>query len=155
MADFKTSILKTLISEGGYTNNKDDAGGETNMGISKRQYPNLDIKNLTQDQAIEIYREGYWKNYYSQIADQHIADKLFDTGVLFGVGTVVKILQAALMTTVDGVFGGGTLAAVNAVEPVSLLAAFKTALVSHALAIVQANPKDRQFFAGWVRRINS
>ncbi len=62
MADFRVSIQKTLVNEGGCVNDPVDPGGETNMGISKRQYPNLDIKNLTQEQAIEIYKEGYWKN---------------------------------------------------------------------------------------------
>src|ERR1700733_3717493 len=136
MADPLIAIKKTLINEGGYVNDLNDAGGETNMGISKKQFPNLDIKNLTQDQAVQIYRDGYWKPLYSQISDQHIADKLFDIGVLFGVATTVKLLQTALRTTVDGIFGAATLAAVNTAEPVSLLASFKTALVGHALAVV-------------------
>ena len=40
-------IVKTLGKEGGYVNNSRDPGGETNFGISKRAYPNVDIKNLT------------------------------------------------------------------------------------------------------------
>ncbi len=155
MADFRTAIKKTLENEGGYVNNPADAGGETNMGISKREYPNLDIKNLTEEQAIEIYRDGYWKKHYSEITDQFIADKLFDCGVLFGVGTVVKILQTALNNLADGVFGPATLLAVNAAEPVALLMKYKTSMVGHAITIVAANPQDRQFFSGWVRRINS
>ncbi len=155
MADFKQAIELTLVHEGGYVNNIHDAGGETNMGISKRQYPNLDIKNLTQDQAIEIYREGYWKPLYSQINDQPIANKLFDLGVLFGVGAAVKTLQTALSIVSDGAFGPTSLAVTNAMEPVSLLVSFKTQLVSHAVRVVAANPGDRIFFAGWTRRINS
>ena len=105
MADFLVSIKKTLANEGGYTNDLNDAGGETNMGVSKREYPDVDIKNLTEQQAVEIYREGYWKANYSQIANQPLADKLFDLGVLFGVGTTVKVLQIVLDLTPDGAFG--------------------------------------------------
>ena len=156
MADPLISIRKTLANEGGYTDNPLDSGGETNMGISKAQYPNFDIKNLTPDQAAEIYRDGYWKPLYSQIGDQFIADKIFDMGVLFGVGTAVKILQGLYPgEAVDGIFGPSTLERVNHSEPISLLAGYKTALVAHAVQVVAANPKDKVFFAGWVRRINS
>ena len=55
----------------------------------------------------------------------------------------------------DGVFGPHTLELTSTAEPIGLLAEYKTRLVSHALGIVQANPKDQQFFAGWVNRINS
>ena len=41
-------------------NDPHDAGGETNFGISKRQYPNLDIKNLTKQQAADIYKRDYY-----------------------------------------------------------------------------------------------
>ena len=40
---FDEIIDNVLESEGGYVNDKDDAGGETNMGISKKAYPDLDI----------------------------------------------------------------------------------------------------------------
>lgn len=155
MADFKISVVKTLQHEGGYVNDSQDSGGETNMGISKREYPDLDIKNLTQDQAVEIYREGYWKNYYSQIADQSLADKIFDLGVLFGVGTTVKVLQIVLGLTADGAFGPTSLEKLNSVDPVSCLAAFKTGMVTHCLEVVKSSPQDRVFFQGWARRINS
>lgn len=46
--------------EGGYVNDPDDPGGETNFGISKRSFPDVDIKNLTKDEAKEIYREHFW-----------------------------------------------------------------------------------------------
>ena len=155
MSDFKTAILLTLVHEGGYVNNPDDPGGETNMGISKRQFPDLDIKNLTQDQAVEIYREGYWKELYSQIESQIIANKLFDLGVLFGVGTAVGILQLTLGITVDRSFGPNTLQAINDADEISLLASYKANLMTHVFNIAAANPAERQFLKGWGNRINS
>lgn len=50
-------------AEGGYSNNPDDPGGETKYGISKRAHPELDIKNLTLEEAIDIYRSDYWDFY--------------------------------------------------------------------------------------------
>jgi lysozyme family protein len=155
MSDFKTAVLLTLVHEGGYVNNKNDSGGETNMGITAKDMPGQNMRDLTVEQATTYYSEHYWKPLYSQIADQNIAAKLFDMGVLFGVGSAVKVLQTVMKLVVDGNFGPVSLAAVNAVEPVSLLVAYKVGLVSHALGIVSAAPHDRPFFAGWTHRINS
>jgi hypothetical protein len=49
-----------LKHEGGYSNDPNDPGGETNFGISKRYHPNVDIKNLTERGAAEIYLKEYW-----------------------------------------------------------------------------------------------
>lgn len=170
MADFKTAFLITIdpAHEGGYQDMANDSGnwtgghvgvGElkgTKYGISAAQFPNEDIENLTVDRAAEIYQEGYWKQNYSQISDQYIGNKLFDLGILFGVGTAVKALQTVLgLVSVDGIFGVGSLVATNQAEPVSLLASYKTEMVKHALGVVAAKPEKRTFFKDWVRRINS
>ena len=36
MANFQEALKKVLVYEGGYVNDKDDAGGETYKGITKR-----------------------------------------------------------------------------------------------------------------------
>jgi lysozyme family protein len=59
--NFPKAVDFILAHEGTYSNDLGDPGGETHWGISKRAYPNLDIKNLTRDQAIEIYRKDYWQ----------------------------------------------------------------------------------------------
>ncbi len=50
-------------AEGGYVNDPVDPGGETKYGISKRANPEVDIKNLTLDGAIAIYKRKYWDRY--------------------------------------------------------------------------------------------
>jgi lysozyme family protein len=177
MADSKIAIAVTLVHEGGYVNNPNDSGGETYRGISRVNHPDwsgwaiidsyknrpdfpaiLDSDQKLQDLIVSEYEEGYWKNLYSQIRDQFVANKLFDLGVLFGVGTAVKVMQGIFSmhgVIADGIFGPHTLDLVNTAEPVGLLTAYKTSMVSHAVNIVAANPQDRVFFAGWVRRINS
>lgn len=49
-----------LKHEGGYVNDPKDPGGETNFGIAKRYHPHVDIKNLTEREAADIYLREYW-----------------------------------------------------------------------------------------------
>ena len=153
MADPKISISLTIQHEGGFVDNSNDPGGATNMGVTQRDLPDADIRNLTVYQATIYYIQHYWKPFYSQIISQEIANKIFDFGVLFGIGTAVKILHEVLKIEGD-IFGEETLAAVNGADPVSLLLAYRTAFVQHSLAIGAAKPSEREFVSGWIRRIN-
>jgi len=160
VSNFQEAVKKTLIHEGGFVDNPHDAGGRTKYGITQKDLPDVDIAQITPEQATVYYSEHYWKPLYAQIQSQSVAEKIFDMGVLFGVGKAVKILQAVLQpafpeVTPDGQFGPTTLNAVNQAEENSLLQGYKTALVAYTLRIVLAHPEDRDFVAGWGRRINS
>lgn len=87
--DRKTGKLRT---DGGYTNDPRDPGGETKWGISKRYHPNEDIKNLTLERALEIYRKEYWDVYKAKTpsldldsCNADLAVSVFDCGVNCGV----------------------------------------------------------------------
>ena len=58
---FDQAIEVILKHEGGYANNPNDSGGETKYGISKRSYPELNIRGLTRDYAKKIYEQDFWK----------------------------------------------------------------------------------------------
>lgn len=159
MADFSVAVQKTLVNEGGYVNNPLDRGGPTKYGVTQADMPGVDIEQITPDQAAEYFREHYWKDLYSQITSQPVADKLFDMGVLFGVGTAVRLLQSVLASAfpidVDGIFGIETLGALEQADEESLLNVYKQHLVAYTLKIVANKPDQRVFVAGWGRRINS
>jgi lysozyme family protein len=154
MADFMQAVQLTLKNEGGFVNNPADPGGATNMGVEQRDLPDTPIQSLTVAQATAYYLETYWKPIYSSITSQPVASKLFDLGVLFGIGTAVKNLQTALDVEADGNFGPATLAAVNQAAP-TLLTTFQFEMAAHAKALAAGNPKLSQFLVGWLRRINS
>ena len=155
MADFQQAVALTLQHEGGYVNDPADPGGATNMGITQRDLPETPIQNLTVAQAVAYYSNTYWKGLYSSLTSQQLANKLFDWGVLFGVGTAVKVLQGVLGIKQDGLFGPASLAAVNATDGVMLLEEYKNSMLIHASRVVAANPTLTKFLAGWMRRINS
>lgn len=106
--------------EGGYVNNPRDPGGETKYGISKRSYPNLDIKNLTLDQASAIYRSDFWDVCCCDDLPAPIAGFVFDASVVQGQGWAPKMLQAAVGTATDGVIGPKTVAAISKVTVADL-----------------------------------
>jgi lysozyme family protein len=155
MADVTISIQKTLVHEGGYVDNPNDSGGATNFGITQADMPGQDMKELTQAQAITYYFEHFVKQFYTQITNQLVLDKLFDMGVLFGVVTAVRILQKTVGAMPDGSFGEETLEDVNAFNSVTLLTNYKVLLCEHANAVVNSNPKDSVFLTGWRSRINA
>ncbi|GHT91989.1 hypothetical protein FACS1894122_05210 [Alphaproteobacteria bacterium] len=160
-----TKFLKAfeylMYHEGGYSNNQADAGGETKFGISKRSYPHLDIKKLTQDQARQIYFVDFWlKGKYESIDDEHIALKVFDLAVNVGIPQANKLIQRALRSTgvsvtEDGIVGPVTLKAINNADSTDLLTALKSEAAGYYRLIANINPSQQRFITGWLNRAYS
>lgn len=154
MARFEDAIKETLQWEGGYVNDPVDPGGETNMGVTKRDHPDLDILNLTVEQATEIYRQEYWNPLYDRIDSQAVGTKIFDMGVNMSPRRAVRKLQGVLFVIADGVFGPGTLAALNTAGE-AVLPEYKARLESYYQDLVAVKPELGRFLKGWLRRVNS
>jgi lysozyme family protein len=110
--------------EGGYSMNPNDPGGETKFGVSKRQYPNLDIANLTLDDAKAIYRRDYWNPVRADELPYPVALAVFDMAVNSGVMASVMCLQQAVGAKQDGRIGPLTIAAVAKANTRDLLVDF-------------------------------
>lgn len=158
MSNFHLAIETVLDHEGGYVNDPRDAGGETNFGISKRTYPDLDIKHLTRDAAIAIYQRDWWDKYhYSAIVDQQLATKVFDAAINMGARQAHILLQRALVScgqevAIDGVLGRATFAAIAQVAAAWLTDRFRIELVIYYLGLYQHNKQHLVFLAGWIKR---
>jgi lysozyme family protein len=160
VSDFEKAILVILKREGGYVWNPNDAGGETNFGLSKRTYPLIDIKNMTVELAKLIYYRDWWKVYqYNMILDQSVATKTFDLAVNMGARTAHRILQHAanalggLITSFDGELGPETTKAVNSRDNhLLLLQTMRDLAQSHYEAIIAVHPEDEVFRKGWINR---
>jgi lysozyme family protein len=156
---FQTAILVVLRHEGGYVNDPNDAGGETKYGISKRSYPNVDIKNLTVEQATEIYYNDWWNRLgYGRINDADLATKIFDTSVNIGPSRTHKMLQRCLKANGfpeivdDGGLGPKSYTAINACDAKVLLDAFREAQANYYRALVAEKPQNQKFLRGWLIR---
>jgi lysozyme family protein len=155
MADFDPAVAKTLIREGGaqFTDNPDDRGGPTKYGISQRAYANVDIRNLSEDQAKAIYKRDYWDKVSGDaLKSQAVAENIFDTAVNMGPTTATKLVQMTVDIDIDGKFGPGTLMAVNGVDDQEFLAGFTLAKVARYAAICKKDPTQSRFLLGWINR---
>lgn len=137
--------------EGGYVNDPNDPGGETKYGISKRSYPQLDIKNLTLDQAKQIYLKDYWGIVGCDAVPDILKYDLFDMSVNQGQETAIKCLQHAVGETEDGILGPHTLQAVQSTPSYRLLFRFDAARLVHYAEALDASWLE--FGRGWIRRV--
>ncbi len=105
-----------------YENDPDDRGGGTKFGIDSASHPGVDIRNLTRDQAREIYWNQYWNAVHAEELPPGVGEVLTDIAVNNGRGRGIKWLQQIVGTDPDGVIGPKTLAAVHAMDPQHLTA---------------------------------
>ena len=108
----------------------DDPGGETKWGISKKSYPDLDIKNLSEQEAVSIYLKDYWFAAGCDVVAYPMNLVIFDSAVNCGVGTAKKWLQ-------------------NATTPKEVIEARKAYYINLAMR----KPAMSKFLKGWLNRI--
>ena len=154
-ASFEAAVAKTIIREGGatFTNDKDDPGGATKFGISKRAFPDVDIANLTESEAKAIYKKHYWDPIKGDaIESQALAENFFDTAVNMGVVTATKLVQMCLDVSVDGRMGDITLARLNAINEELFMAKFVIGKVARYASICNKNSTMKKYLLGWINR---
>jgi lysozyme family protein len=135
-SDFNTIIEKVFKREypsedKAFHNVKGDKGGATKYGISQRAYPDLDIKNLTKEQAIEIAKRDYWDKNQIDKLDPALREIHFDTAFNKGSGTAKRFLEKS----------GG--------DPTKYLEERQ----KYVDKIVKNNPSQKKFQEGWSNRV--
>ncbi len=153
MKTFNEIIEQVLEHEGGYVNDPNDLGGETKYGITKRFYPELNIKELTEEKAKQIYKDDYWDKNRVESLPQNLWHIFFDMCVNMGRRTAVKILQRAANSKgrgidVDGGMGPATLKALKGIET-ERVRAYR---VKYYSDLVTKKPEQEKFYYGWYRR---
>jgi lysozyme family protein len=155
MCNFDLCIPVILRNEGGYVNNMNDSGGETKYGISKRAYPNEDIKNLTIERAKELYLRDYWNPCnLDLIIDSNNALQIFDHAVNAGRIVAVQMAQKVVKTTTDGKLGKITAGLINTMLDSDFLQQFKQARVDFYNQIAKRG-NNKIFLKGWLNRVNN
>jgi lysozyme family protein len=150
---FSRCIEVILKNEGGLVDNPYDPGGLTNFGICQRNYPELDIKNLTRNEAIQIYFRDYWSpmNLHN-IEDELSILHIFDMGVNAGIRIGIKIAQRIVGAEVDGFIGPESESKINAF--VSFTDTYKQERRKYYFMLARRKPELEIFLAGWLNRVD-
>ncbi|HEY5289118.1 MAG TPA: glycosyl hydrolase 108 family protein [Caulobacteraceae bacterium] len=155
---FAACIPIILMSEGGYSNNPNDPGGPTNLGITQQTLSGwlghpatvADVQGLTQATVEPLYETEYYNAAHCQQLAAGVDLMIFDEAVNQGVGRAIRSLQQAVGVTADGGFGPITLAAAQAAKPVDTINR-----VHDIRAAFYRGLSDFDIFGvGWISRID-
>ena len=141
--NFEKMLRMVLSHEGGYVNNPNDKGGETNKGITHTTYDNYrknkglplrSVKYITDEEVSDIYYNNYYKaSGADKINDPKLATYVFDTSVNMGVSRAKDFLDES----------GGN------------LEKFESLRRAKYEEFAKANPKQAEFLQGWQNRVTS
>jgi len=145
---FEEALPIILRFEGGSLIIEDprDPGGLTKFGISQKAFPDLNIRDLEEKDAAEIYRREYWDRAKVELLPPVLRLVVFDMAVNMGVGKAILVLQKAVGVAQDGILGPNTLQASRRLPD-----ALARVCAERALAYSGMRGFDH-FGRGWLRR---
>lgn len=172
MADFERALEFVLRPdiEGAFSDDPNDPGGSTNLGISLRFASTVgdldkdgrldldvdgdgdvdvhDIRRLTRHEAEVVYRAMFWISCQCHKMSWPLALQMFDTAINMGRGAAVSVLQTSVGVSVDGKLGPVTMAAVVRCLPRAAAIEFQAARNFRYARLSQFLRYGR----GWLRR---
>lgn len=153
-------IIEGIIKrEGGYVNDPNDPGGETNLGIT---WPTLKraialgivpsdttIRALTPPLAKKIYHHLFVvEPGFEKIEDPSLREQLVDFGVNSGPARAVQFLQRLLRVPVTGKLDGVTLSTLWKHDPFLVNEALAGARARFIDDLTDSSPRMRKFEEG-------
>lgn len=159
--NFEKAFARLIGHEGGYSNDRNDPGNwtggkvgkgvlkGTKYGIAANTYPNLDIKNLTLEQAKAIYKKDWWDKLGAEQLHPAIVYQLWDFAVNAGKSRAVKELQQVAGVIDDGILGAKTIAAVKALPVTDVL----ILLTAERLRFYTSLTTWGTYGKGWTNRV--
>lgn len=165
---FYHALSFVLAREGGYVNDPTDKGGETNLGISDKRdgvsdgltdvdgdgKPDTRIKDLTKEQAGQIYYRDYWYPAYCTDWPDGISLFMFDAAVQHGAKKAIQLLQEAVGVSADGIVGPKTTKAVIGADAELLLNRCFLRRSRYYASIIKSNPVQGKYLNGWFNRLD-
>lgn len=159
--NFQLAFNRVINHEGGYSDNPKDPGNwtggavkkgllkGTKYGIAAVSYPSLDIKNLTLEEAKNIYKKDYWDKNNLDLFDKILAFQIFDAAVNHGNKQAVKFIQSLVGVTEDGILGSVTANAIKSENQKKLAIDY----VASRIAFYTKLKTFNSFGKGWMNRM--
>lgn len=160
MAKFLEAYQLLRQAEGGAADHPDDKGGQTYAGISRKFHPNwpgwafIDRGEAVPEELVEIfYQDEYWNRLrLDSLISQKVANSIFSYAVNAGIRPAVMMVQRIVSVTPDGSVGPITIYALNNTTAELFLTKFALARIQHRADVCTADPSQKAFLLGWIRR---
>lgn len=153
--NYADAIRKVVIAEGGskITDDPKDPGGLTKYGISQKAYPGLNIRALSESDAIAIYKRDYWDKILGDRLPYNVAYAIFNYAVNRGVTVAVQYAQKVVGVSQDGSMGPATLSAIIAKGEKEFLSQYLASAKQGYANLIALKPELAKFEKGWNNRI--
>jgi len=167
MTRFETSLAQILRLEGGYVDNKNDPGGATNMGITRKtlarwrrvspwwKLEKSEVRSLKRAEAAAIYKAFYWDRCRCGVLADGLDLVLFDFAVNSGPVRAIRTLQALVGVPRDAIVGPVTLAAIRQKTASLGLATLIAGLSKARLSFLHRLENFARFGRGWQTRVKA
>lgn len=161
MSSFETTFSRTIGHEGKFQANPKDRGNWTSgkvgvgqlkgtkWGLAAMTYPDLDIANITLEEAKAIYKHDWWDRLNMERWPNVMQYQMFDAAFNHGTGRANQFLQYAVKVTEDGKIGLETMAAVKAMDPNDIVMRF----LAKRLRYFTEVKTWAEFSRGWSLRV--
>lgn len=176
---FNEALNIVLDAEGGYSNVKGDPGGQTNKGVTHRTYdryrakknlPATNVKNISDNEVNEIYRNEYWNLIKGNALPKNIATSLLSLALTDGPQDSIAFVQNLLITDpyfrkvlvksnllkdlkIDKLMGKKTMSAIwylaKKIGEQKLTMKIQEAQKAH-----YQSKKNKKFIPGWLNRVD-
>ena len=164
MDDLTKALNYLLEEEGGFSNHPNDRGGMTMYGVTdvvyqafrkKKGRPPQSVRNMTKEEAYELYKEEYWEASSCHKLPWPINYITFDAAVNSGCSRAIRWTQGGLGLAQDGQIGTASIAAAQSAMnngEAGVLLAIIDKRVEFLARLVQRSPSQGVFLLGWWRR---
>lgn len=167
LSRFEQCLQSVLAHEGGFADHKEDPGGATNMGITRKTLARwrrispwwkLDkaaVRALDRAEAARIYEALYWTASKAGLLPRGLDLAVFDFAVNSGPATAVKALQREVKVRADGLLGPLSLGAIRERVGLAGVAGLIDALCDRRLGFLQGLATFAVFGRGWKVRVEA
>ena len=158
--EFEEHFQRVVQLEGGFRLIQNPTeGAVTYAGIYRKAHPEWEgWKYIDKGETppTELVRRFYYQTYYAPlepIENPEIRFAIFEFAVNAGFKKAVKIAQAIVGTSPDGIIGSKTISALNSVQPDDFLKSYLIARIKHYLDIANSDPQRYGIYLrGWLNR---
>lgn len=159
---FATCLPIILAQEGGFSDDRQDKGGPTALGVTQSNWQAwighpvsiADMKALTPTIVAPFYRTNYWQAASCDKLPLAIALCTFDFAVNSGVGRAAKELQHIVGAPADGHIGVQTMLDVQQYVRANGLKSLVRSLQSARQTYLKGLDGFAHFGNGWLARVD-